>query len=51
VKPPDQGLHKSRPSWHQSEPAGGPLLEMTGSGWTIPVVQDRQVTIVNTASL
>ena len=44
-------LHKSRPSRHQSEPAGGPLLEMTGSGWKIPVVHYRQLTIVNTASL
>ena len=50
VKPPDQGLHKSLPVGHHSEPARGPLLEMTGGGRKIPVVHDRQLIIVNTAS-
>jgi hypothetical protein len=51
VKTPDQGLHKSRPSRHQYEPAGGPLLEMTGGGWKIPSFTIGALTIVNTASL
>jgi hypothetical protein len=42
-EPPNQGLHKSLPFGHHSEPAGRPLLEMTGSGRKIPVVHYRQL--------
>ena len=47
-EPPNQRLHKSVPFGHHSEPAGGPLLEMTGSARKIPVVHYRAV---NTASV
>ena len=43
-EPPNQGLHKSVPFGHHSEPAGGPLLEMTGSARKIPVVHYRLLT-------
>ena len=47
--PPTKELHKSLPFGHHSEPAGGPLLEMTGSGRKIPVARYRQLIIVNIA--
>ena len=43
-EPPNQGLHKSLPFGHHSEPAGGPLLEMIGSARKIPVVHYRPLT-------
>ena len=42
-EPAHQGLHTSLPFGHHSEPAGGPLPEMTGSGRKIPVVHYRQL--------